>query len=59
MIDDVHRRYLLGEYWLEPEKQRLSRDGRAIKLPRLPFEVLLYLIDHRSRFVSRTELLDR
>jgi TolB-like protein/DNA-binding winged helix-turn-helix (wHTH) protein/Flp pilus assembly protein TadD len=59
MIDDVHRRYLLGDYWLEPDKQRLSHEGRSIKLARRPFEVLLYLIEHRSRFVSRAELLDR
>src|SRR5687767_3626502 len=59
MIDGVHRRYLLGDYCLEPDKQQLSRDGRAIKLPRLPFQVLVYLVEHRTRFVSRTELLDR
>ena len=59
MIDGVSKRFLLGDYWLEPDKQRLSHDGESIKLPKRPFQVLLHLIEHRERFVSRPELLDR
>src|SRR5204863_5689526 len=30
-----------------------------IKLPKKPFEVLLYLVENHERFVSRAELLDK
>ena len=59
MIDTARKRYLLRDYWLEPDKQRLSLEGQPIKLAKRPFEVLLFLIEHRDRFVSRAELLDR
>src|SRR5881409_3426344 len=59
MIDAAHKRYLLGDYRLEPDKQRLSLEGQPIKLAKRPFEVLLFLIEHRDRFVSRAELLDQ
>ena len=59
MLETARKRYLLGDYRLEPDKQRLSLEGQPIKLAKRPFEVLLFLIEHRDRFVSRAELLDR
>lgn len=59
MIGELHKRYVLDEYWLESEKQLLSRQGQSVHLPKKPFQVLLYLVEHRDRYVSRTELLDR
>ena len=56
---EAGRRYLLGEWILEPEKRHLSRDGQTAHLANKPFQVLLYLIEHRDRVVSRMELLDR
>lgn len=53
------KRYVLGEYWLEPDKRLLSRNGEPVRLTNKPFQVLLYLIEHRDRLVSRNELLDR
>jgi len=37
----------------------VSRDNEGIHLPELPFQVLLYLIENRDRYVSREELLKR
>jgi TolB-like protein/DNA-binding winged helix-turn-helix (wHTH) protein len=51
--------YVLGEYRLEPDKRLLSRNGEPVRLTNKPFQVLLYLIEHRDRLVSRNELLDR
>lgn len=57
-MDEPRKTYLLGDYRLEPDKQLLTRADRPIHLPKRPFQVLLYLIEHRDRYVSRAELLD-
>jgi DNA-binding response OmpR family regulator len=59
MAGELKKSYVLGNYRLEPDKQLLSRAGEPIHLPRRPFRVLLYLIEHRDEVVSRQELLDR
>lgn len=58
MIGQLHKRYVLEDYWLEPEKQLLRRREQPVHLPKKPFQVLLHLIEHRDRFVNRAELLD-
>src|SRR5882762_8580029 len=58
MIDHLHKRYVLEDFWLEPEKQLLTRHEQPVHLPKKPFQVLLHLIEHRGRFVNRAELLD-
>jgi len=58
MIGRLHKRYVLQDYWLQPDKQLLSRGGQPVHLPKKPFQVLLHLIEQRDRFVSRAELLD-
>jgi len=58
MISQLHKRYLLRDYWLEPDKRLLGRGGRPVHLPKKPFQVLLHLIENRDRYVSRAELLD-
>jgi TolB-like protein/DNA-binding winged helix-turn-helix (wHTH) protein len=58
MIGHLHKRYVLGDYWLEPGKQLLRRREEPVHLPKKPFQVLLHLIEHRDRFVNRAELLD-
>lgn len=50
--------YLLDDYLLETDSQLLSREGRRVNLPRRPFQVLLYLVEHRDQVVSRRDLLD-
>jgi TolB-like protein/DNA-binding winged helix-turn-helix (wHTH) protein/Flp pilus assembly protein TadD len=58
MAGQLNRRYLLGEFVLEPETRQLSRAGRSAHLPNLPFQVLLYLVENRARMVERGELLE-
>src|ERR1700730_4231809 len=54
----VTKTFLLNGYRLEPEKRLLIHGDELIHLPHRPFQVLLYLIEHRDRLVSRAELLD-
>ena len=53
------QRFILADYCLEPDTQLLSHQGQPVHLPRKPFQVLVHLVEHRDRFVNRTELLDR
>ena len=50
--------YLLGDYLLAPDKRLLCRAGRPVSITGKPFHVLVYLVEHRDRVVSRAELLD-
>ena len=59
MAVQVSKRYVLGDFILEPDKRALSRAGAQVHLAHKPFQVLLYLIEHRDRMVSRRELLDQ
>jgi len=58
MIGGFQKRYLLDNFWLEPDKHVLTRAGQPVHLPKKPFQVLVQLIEHRDRFVGRNELLD-
>jgi TolB-like protein/DNA-binding winged helix-turn-helix (wHTH) protein/Flp pilus assembly protein TadD len=58
MAGQVVKRYVLGEYWLEPEARSLVRDGEVVHLANRPLQVLLYLIENRDRLISRHELLE-
>src|SRR5438128_5524352 len=58
-MNEPRKRYLLDSYALTPDEQALSHKGEAIHLPKKPFQVLTYLVEHRDRFVSRAELLDQ
>ncbi|HWP52977.1 MAG TPA: winged helix-turn-helix domain-containing protein [Pyrinomonadaceae bacterium] len=58
-MDRLRKRYLLNGYTLVPDERLLSNDGQPVHLPKRPFEVLLFLVENRDRFVSRAELLDR
>src|SRR3982074_3147176 len=54
----VKKKFILDEYQLELETRLLIRNGKTIHLPKRPFQVLLYLIEHRDQMVSRDELLE-
>jgi TolB-like protein/DNA-binding winged helix-turn-helix (wHTH) protein len=49
----------LGEYLVEPGPRKVTREGEPVRLSKLPFQVLLYLIEHRDRVVTRAELIER
>ena len=53
----MNGKYTLGDFQLEPDSRLLVHDGEPVHLARLPFQVLLYLIEHRDRVVTRDELL--
>lgn len=59
MAVQVSKRYVLGDYNLEPEKRLLYAGEDSVHLANGPFQVLLYLIENRDRVVTRNELLDR
>ena len=52
------RSYVLGDYVLETESQLLSREGQRVHLANRPFQLLVYLVEHRDQVVSRRDLLD-
>jgi two-component system OmpR family response regulator len=47
-----------GAIALEPRAARVTRNGSAVKLTAHEFRVLSYLMHHRGRVVSQTELSD-
>src|SRR5262249_60281362 len=59
MAVQLHNRYILGEFELDADKYLLKHHNSSVHLPELPFQVLLYLIECRERYVSRQELLER
>ncbi|MFL6213878.1 MAG: winged helix-turn-helix domain-containing protein [Blastocatellia bacterium] len=59
MAVQAYKKYILGNYQLEPDRRSLSHDGVPVRITGKPFQVLLYLIEHRDRLVSRAELFDR
>ena len=52
-------RYRFGECDLDIEQKELHRAGSLIKIEPQALMVLCYLIEHRSRLISRRELLDQ
>jgi DNA-binding winged helix-turn-helix (wHTH) protein/Flp pilus assembly protein TadD len=53
-------RLQIGEFELQPATRRLFRGGGSpVHLANRPFQVLLHLVTHRGRLVSRAELLEK
>lgn len=59
MAARLHNKYVLGEFELDAGKYLLMHNNSSVHLPELPFQVLLYLVDNRERYVSRRELLEK
>ena len=51
--------HAFGDFELDDGLFELRREGRVVKLPPKTFDLLLYLVRHRDRVVSKSELLDR
>ena len=51
--------YGFGEFVFRRDDMRLLRNGAPVPFNRQSSEVLIYLIDHRDRIVTRAELIDR
>ncbi len=58
-MEEKYPVYSLGEFSLDVGQRKLSRAGASVHLTPLPFQVLVYLIKHRERLVTRGELLDK
>jgi DNA-binding winged helix-turn-helix (wHTH) protein len=52
-------RYVFGDYRLDTQRYELGCRDERIKLRPKVFEVLVYLIRHRQRIVSKDELLEQ
>ncbi|HYW73597.1 MAG TPA: winged helix-turn-helix domain-containing protein [Pyrinomonadaceae bacterium] len=59
MAASISKKYVLGDFSLEPDKRLLCRAGEPVHLPNRPYQVLLYLVENSNRVVSHDELLDR
>jgi TolB-like protein/DNA-binding winged helix-turn-helix (wHTH) protein/Tfp pilus assembly protein PilF len=55
----ANKRFVLGEFSIEPDKRELKRGNYELHLASRPFQVLLYLVERRGQLVTRSELLDR
>ncbi|MCB1643678.1 MAG: hypothetical protein KDI37_18240, partial [Xanthomonadales bacterium] len=53
---DLPDRLVFGEFELRPGSRELLRDGTPVALERRAFDVLLHLLRHRDRVVSKDEL---
>jgi two-component system OmpR family response regulator len=47
-----------GPLTLDTKSARVTVDGKAVKLTSLEFRLLAYLMHHKGRVVSRTELVE-
>jgi DNA-binding winged helix-turn-helix (wHTH) protein/tetratricopeptide (TPR) repeat protein len=54
----VAPRFRFGPFDLEPAGPSLRREGEELYLRRKTFQVLVYLVEQRHRFVSKQELWD-
>src|SRR5690349_4927495 len=53
------REYTFGEFRLLPEQRALLRDGRAIHLEKIPFDLLVLLVERAGDLISRDEIAAR
>ena len=54
--ESMQMQYTFGAYVLDTQQCELYRDGIRLSLQLKAFQVLLYLLAHRERTVSRVEL---
>ena len=50
--------FVIEDLVLDPELFELSRGGERVPLEPQAFDVLVYLVTHRERVVSKEELMD-
>ena len=48
-----------ADFELDPHTYGLSRQKRALKLERIPTEILIFLIEHKGELVSREQIVER
>jgi DNA-binding winged helix-turn-helix (wHTH) protein/tetratricopeptide (TPR) repeat protein len=50
--------FVFGDYELDPDRIELRQAGKALAVEPQVFDVLVYLVENRSRVVTKNELLD-
>src|SRR6266542_2290601 len=51
--------YVFGEWTLDTQRYELRRAGRVCRLRRKAFQVLIYLLAHPDRVVTKQELCEQ
>jgi TolB-like protein/DNA-binding winged helix-turn-helix (wHTH) protein len=60
MLPSTARQTLrIRDFELDVEAYQLRRQGRPIRLERQPMELLILLVEHRGRLVSRSDIAER
>ncbi len=54
-----HRGFVFGSFVADAVTRRLWRDGQLVPITGKTFDVLVVLLEHRDRLVTKDELLDR
>jgi TolB-like protein/DNA-binding winged helix-turn-helix (wHTH) protein/tetratricopeptide (TPR) repeat protein len=55
----AHETFRFRDFELDVEAYQLRRQGRPVRLERRPMELLILLVEHRGRLVSRSHIADR
>ena len=55
----AHETLRFREFELDVEAYQLRRHGRPVRLERRPMELLILLVEHRGRLVSRSQIAER
>jgi TolB-like protein/DNA-binding winged helix-turn-helix (wHTH) protein/Flp pilus assembly protein TadD len=55
---DSRQPFRFGQFLLEPDERRLTRDGHPVALTPRAFDTLLVLVEQAGRLVTREELLN-
>lgn len=50
--------HVFGDFVLDPEKHELHRGGTLVATEPQVFALLVYLIEHRERVVTKDELIE-
>jgi Tol biopolymer transport system component/DNA-binding winged helix-turn-helix (wHTH) protein len=56
-MTSVRRGFAFGSFIVDPLRRLVWQDGQLLDLEGKPFEILLYLLEHRDRIVDKDELL--
>jgi TolB-like protein/DNA-binding winged helix-turn-helix (wHTH) protein/Tfp pilus assembly protein PilF len=59
MAIEVSKKYLFGDFEVDPANHQLTRAERPVALSRKRFQVLLYLLERPGKLVTREELLEQ
>ncbi len=57
-MDAKHPEYAFGPFRVDPVHRILRRDGEIVAIPPKPFSLLLLLIEHRGKVLSKDQLIE-